>query len=145
MSEKLFLTPEGAAKLRGRIGGAARPAPNAMAERLRHAVRQGDLRENADYIMAKEEQAFLEGRILELETILRQAVIVEGHGPAGVGRHRLTVVVVRGRADRETFVLVGLKEAEPREGRISNESPIGRPCWASGSATRPWPERPAAS
>src|SRR3989304_5896549 len=82
--KKLYLTPEGAAKLRADPKELTGPGRTALADRLHHAVRQGDLSENADYIAAKEDQAFLEGRILELETILRQAVIVEGQGPVGV-------------------------------------------------------------
>ncbi len=103
---------------------AARAATE-LAERLRHAVQKGDLSENADYIVAKEEQAFLEGRILELETILREAVIVEGAAAdvAAVGSDggRLR----RRAALRRPSTLVGMKEADPRQGRISHESPIG--------------------
>src|SRR3990170_810551 len=87
-----FLTPEGADRLRAELEELRGPRRTALAQRLRHAVRQGDLSENADYISAKEEQAFLEGRIQELETILRDAKIVEGSsgGEVGVGN---TVVV----------------------------------------------------
>jgi transcription elongation factor GreA len=96
-----------------------------MAKRLRHAVQQGDLSENADYITAKEAQAFLEGRILELETILREAVIVENGGGDVVGVGSTVVVSVDGGKD-ETFQVVGVAEAKPREGKISHESPIGQ-------------------
>jgi len=123
--KKLFLTPEGAAKLRNELKELTGPRRNALAERLHHAVRQGDLSENADYIAAKEDQAFLEGRILELETILRQAVIVEGQGPVGVVDLGCHVRVSEAGGSEETFVLVGLKEADPRNGKISHESPIG--------------------
>jgi len=123
--KKLFLTPEGAAKLRDELKELTGPRRKAMAERLHHAVRQGDLSENADYISAKEDQAFLEGRILELETILRQAVIVEGQGPVGVVAIGCQVLVSEDGGSEETFVLVGLKEADPRNGKISHESPIG--------------------
>ena len=123
--KKLFLTPEGATKLRDELKELTGPRRKAMAERLHHAVRQGDLSENADYIAAKEDQAFLEGRILELETILRQAVIVEGQGPVGVVDLGCQVRVSEDGGSEETFVLVGLKEADPRNGKISHESPIG--------------------
>jgi transcription elongation factor GreA len=78
--------------------------------------------------MAKEDQAFLEGRILELENVLRNATIVAADagqetGVAGVGR---TVTVQEPGEEPETFTLVGAKEADPRAKRISNESPIGR-------------------
>jgi len=123
--KKLYLTPEGAAKLRADLKELTGPGRTALADRLHHAVRQGDLSENADYIAAKEDQAFLEGRIHELETILRQAVIVEGDGPVGVVDLGCQVVVSEDGGSEETFVLVGLKEADPRNGKISHESPIG--------------------
>lgn len=122
--KKLYLTPEGAAKLRDELKVLTGPRRKALAERLHHAVRQGDLSENADYIAAKEDQAFLEGRILELETILREAVVVEG-GAADVVDLGSRVLVSEDGRPPETFVLVGLKEADPRNGRISHESPIG--------------------
>jgi transcription elongation factor GreA len=84
----------------------------------------GDLSENADYTVAKEDQAFLEGRILELETILREAVIVEG-AAADIAAVGATVIVSESGGPAETFQLVGVKEADPRQGRISHESPIG--------------------
>ena len=84
----------------------------------------GDLSENADYHKAKEDQAFLEGRIQELEAILRSAVIIEKKlsGVVEVGAH---VTIQEEGFDPETFYMVGAKEADPRNGRISNESPIG--------------------
>lgn len=120
-----FLTAEGAARLREELGVLKGPRRTDLAGRLRHAVQMGDLSENADYIVAKEEQAFLEGRILELEMILREAVIVEQAAAefAAVGS---TVIVSESGAPAETFRLVGVKEADPRQGRISHESPIGQ-------------------
>jgi transcription elongation factor GreA len=97
-----------------------------MAERLRRAVRQGDLSENADYIMAKEAQAFLEGRIQELELLLREAIVVDPSPASDQIQIGSTVVVVEDGHDPETFMVVGAKEAKPSEGRISNESPIGQ-------------------
>ncbi|HSR46470.1 MAG TPA: transcription elongation factor GreA [Anaerolineales bacterium] len=124
--KKLYLTPEGAERLRRELEELEGPRRKALAERLRHAVRQGDLSENADYIAAKEEQAFLEGRILELGTVLREAEIIEGRGPSDVVDLGSTVVVVEDGRPRETFQLVGIKEADPKAGRISHESPIGK-------------------
>jgi transcription elongation factor GreA len=126
MTEReFFLTPEGADRLRAELEQLRGPRRTALAQRLRHAVQQGDLSENADYINAKEEQAFLEGRIQELETILREAKIVEGSsvGEVSVGN---TVVVASDGDSPQTYHVVGIKEASPREGRISNESPIGK-------------------
>jgi transcription elongation factor GreA len=120
-----YLTPEGARRLKTELEELRGPRREVLAQRLRHAVQQGDLSENADYIAAKEEQAFLEGRILELETLLREAIIVENGGAGeevGIGS---TVVVSVDGGEHETFQVVGVAEARPREGRISHESPIG--------------------
>jgi transcription elongation factor GreA len=86
----------------------------------------GDLSENADYHKAKEDQAFLEGRIQELEHIVRGAVIIQKDASAdavGLGNY---VTIQEGSSAAETYHLVGAKEADPRNGKISNESPIGR-------------------
>jgi transcription elongation factor GreA len=86
----------------------------------------GDLSENADYHKAKEDQGFLEGRIQELESILRNAVIIEQTASSGIvfiGSH---VTIQEDSFDPETYHLVGPTEADPRKGKISYESPIGR-------------------
>lgn len=121
-----YLTAEGAEKLRMELEELEGPKRRALAERLRFAIKQGDLSENADYINAKEEQAFLEGRIQELQAVLRDAIIVdepEGNGEVSVG---CTVVVAEDGRPQEVYQLVGAKEANPRQGKISNESPIGQ-------------------
>jgi transcription elongation factor GreA len=126
MSEReRYLTPEGAQRLKAELEELRGPKRSALAKRLRHAVQQGDLSENADYIAAKEEQGFLEGRILELEILLRDAVIVENGGADEV-MIGSTVVVSTGGGEDETYQVVGVAEARPREGKISHESPIGQ-------------------
>jgi len=124
--EERFLTPEGEAKILAELEELKGPRRRDLAERLRFAIKQGDLSENADYTAAKEEQAFLEGRILELEAVLRQATVVaapENRDQVAIGT---TVVVAEDGRPDSTYYLVGAKEANPRQGRISNESPIGR-------------------
>jgi transcription elongation factor GreA len=87
----------------------------------------GDLSENADYHKAKEDQGFLEGRIQELEFILRNAIIVEEKaGPKDIVAVGVRVTVQEEGFDPETYYMVGAKEADPRTGKISHESPIGR-------------------
>jgi transcription elongation factor GreA len=125
-NRNFYLTPEGAAKIRAELDELRGPRRDALALRLRHAVQQGDLSENADYIHAKEDQAFLEGRILELETILRQATVVEPPTATDVVGLGTTVVVAEDGGGPEVYQLVGLKEADPRRGKISHESPIGK-------------------
>ena len=125
-ADEYYLTSEGAERLRRELAVLKGPKREAIAKKLRHAIQLGDLTENAEYIMAKEEQAFLEGRILELETLLREAVIVqEGESTDHAQIGSFVVVSENGRSP-ETFQLVGAKEANPRQGKISHLSPIGK-------------------
>jgi hypothetical protein len=75
-----YLTPEGANRLRKELEQLKGQGREDLARRLRSAIQQGDLSENADYISAKEEQGFLEGRIQELERILANVIIIDEHG-----------------------------------------------------------------
>ena len=93
MGDEQYLTSEGAKSLQEELERLKGPERDELAKRLRSAIQMGDLSENADYHAAKEYQAFLEGKIQELEFVLKNAVIIE--------------------------------EADPRNGRISNESPFG--------------------
>jgi transcription elongation factor GreA len=124
MSHQTYLTPEGEIKLKAELAELKGPRREELAQRLRSAIQMGDLSENADYHKAKEDQGFLEGRIQEIENILRTAVIIEkSQGDVvSVGSH---VTIQEADFDPETFYVVGAKEADPRHGRISNESPIG--------------------
>ena len=100
------------------------PRREELSQRLRSAIQMGDLSENADYHKAKEDQAFLEGRIQEIEAVLRTAVIVEKTN-SDVVTVGSTVTVQEESFDPETYYMVGAKEADPRNGKISNKSPIG--------------------
>ncbi len=123
--QPIYLTPEGEKKLRAELAELTGPRREELSQRLRSAIQMGDLSENADYHKAKEDQGFLEGRIQEIEAILRRAVIVEKTNSdiVTVGSH---VTVQEDNFPPETYSLVGAKEADPRNGKISNESPIGR-------------------
>lgn len=124
MAQQMYLTPEGEARLKAELTELTGPRREELALRLRAAIQMGDLSENADYHKAKEDQAFLEGRIQEIEGILRIAIIVEKtHGDRVTVGSRVTVQ--EEGFDPETFDLVGAKEADPRNGKISNESPFG--------------------
>lgn len=120
-----YLTSEGEAKLRAELAELTGPRREELAQRLRSAIQMGDLSENADYHKAKEDQAFLEGRIQELEAILRMATIIE-NTQSDVVAVGSKVTIQEEDFDPETFYLVGAKEADPRNGKISNESPFGR-------------------
>jgi transcription elongation factor GreA len=125
MNQPIYLTPEGAEKLKAELKELTGPRREELAQRLRAAIQMGDLSENADYHKAKEDQSFLEGRIQEIEAVLRTAVIVE-KTHSDVVTVGSTVTVQEDNFDPETYYVVGAKEADPRNGKISNESPIGR-------------------
>lgn len=124
MTQQMYLTPEGAAKLKAELAELTGTKREELSQRLREAIQMGDLSENADYHKAKEDQAFLEGRIQEIEAVLRTAVIVE-KTHSDVVTVGSTVTVKEEGFDPETYYVVGAKEADPRNGKISNESPIG--------------------
>ena len=124
MPDIIYLTPAGKAKLEAELKELTGPRRLELSKRLKFAIEQGDLSENADYITAKEEQAFLEGRIQELEAVLSDSVVVENEESGGkvqIGSH---VTVQEEGFPEETYLIVGAKEAKPREKRISYESPI---------------------
>jgi transcription elongation factor GreA len=126
MGDEQYLTYEGAQSLREELERLKGPERDALAQRLRSAIQMGDLSENADYHAAKEYQAFLEGKIQELEFVLKNAVIIEeledNHGVVTIGSQ---VTIQEDGSSPETYHLVGAKEADPGNGRISNESPFG--------------------
>jgi transcription elongation factor GreA len=129
MPEKqhIYLTIEGEAKIKAELADLKGPQRDTLARRLRDAIQMGDLSENADYHKAKEDQGFLEGRIQELDHILTNAIIVEAtSGPKSVVDVGTRVIVQEDDLEPETFSMVGAQEADPRAGKISNESPIGR-------------------
>jgi transcription elongation factor GreA len=125
MTQQTYLTPEGAAKLKEELVELTGPRREELAQRLRSAIQMGDLSENADYHKAKEDQGFLEGRIQEIEAVLRTATIVE-KTYSDVVMVGSRVTVQEDHYDPETYYLVGAKEADPRKNKISNESPIGK-------------------
>jgi transcription elongation factor GreA len=128
MNEEIhYLTPQGEEKLKKELAELKGPIREELSKRLRAAIQQGDLSENADYIHAKEEQGFIEGRIQNIERILKNSrIIPEGKVPGRekveIGAH---VSIQEGDLPVETYHLVGPAEANPRNGMISFESPIG--------------------
>jgi transcription elongation factor GreA len=125
-TQPTYLTADGAAKIESELKNLKGPQREALAHRLRDAIQNGDLSENADYHKAKEDQGFLEGRIQELEFILRNALIVEkSSAPKDIVAVNVKVTVQEQGFDPEVFHMVGATEADPRTGKISHESPIG--------------------
>ncbi len=126
MTEGSYLTPEGAEELRRELDELVNVKRVELAKKLKAAVAEGDLKENADYHDAKEQQAFLEGRIQYLENILRSSKIIENTGKTDEVRiGSMVTIVEEGVGEEEVYTIVGAAEANPREGKISHESPIG--------------------
>jgi transcription elongation factor GreA len=123
-----YLTKEGLQKIKEELEYLNKEKRAEISHRLEVAIAHGDLSENADYDYAKQEQAFVEGRIKDLEDSLRRAEIIDHDGRIDKVRIGSTVTVVEeGFEDEaETYYIVGAHEADPGNGRISNESPIGQ-------------------
>jgi transcription elongation factor GreA len=121
-----YLTKEGFQKLQDELDYLRKAKRQEVAERLHEAMEGGELIENAEYEAAKNEQAFVEGRIQELEVILATAHIIEGqHDPTSVEVGD-KVVIQEDDGEPEEYTIVGAAEADPRAGKISNESPLGK-------------------
>jgi transcription elongation factor GreA len=126
LGDQTYLTPEGLEKLKEELRQLKYERRKEIAEKIERAKELGDLSENAEYQEAKDEQGFIEGRILELEAIINTATIVTG--PSGTKQVGIgsTVRVRQEDGDERQFLIVGANEANPVEGKISNESPLGR-------------------
>ena len=124
-----FLTKEGFQKLQDELEYLRTAKRQEVANRLHEAMEGGELIENAEYEAAKNEQAFVEGRIQELEMLLATARVIEENGKgkkSDIIQVGSKVTIKEGNFEAETFIIVGAAEANPREGKISNESPIGK-------------------
>ena len=124
-TERLQVTVEGEARLRDELRTLVEEQRPEVIARIRSAKELGDLKENADYAAAREEQSFLEGRIQAIEARLRSAVIVEA--PAAGSRVGLgSVVTLDDDGETVAYTIVGADESDPPRGRISSSSPVGR-------------------
>lgn len=123
-----FLTKEGFEKLQEELDYLRTIKRQEVADRLHEAMEGGELIENAEYEAAKNEQAFVEGRIQELEILLATARVIEDDKQKRADTIQVgsTVTVQEDGFDEETYTIVGAAEANPREGKISNESPMGK-------------------
>jgi transcription elongation factor GreA len=122
-AKPVYLTAGGLEKLKVELHELITVERPRVAARIHEAKLDGDLSENAEYEDAKQEQSFLEGRIATLELQLRNAAVIEKSDGDKVGIG--SKVVIKGDDGEETLTIVGSAEASPREGRISNESPVG--------------------
>jgi transcription elongation factor GreA len=125
-NQETFLTPEGYTKLEEELLYLKNVRRPEVAAAIHEAKMDGDVSENAGYEEAKRQQAFLEGRIITVETMLKSAVLIETEGPSDTVILGSRVTVVEDGFDPETYTIVGSAEANPGDGRISNESPLGK-------------------
>jgi transcription elongation factor GreA len=121
-----FLTPEGYEKLQEELHYLKTVRRTEVAQAIHEAKMDGDVSENAGYEEAKRQQGFLEGRIITVEAMLKNAVLIESDGPSDTVILGSRVTVVEEGFEPETYTIVGSAEANPGDGRISNESPLGR-------------------
>ncbi len=127
MSDITYVTAEGLAEMKAELKERVEEKRVEIANRLDIAIKMGDLKENADYHVAKEDQAFNEGRITQLNDAIMTAVIIEPNLDKSRVRIGSTVIIAEeGFEDEpEEYKIVGAREADPTIGLISNESPIG--------------------
>jgi transcription elongation factor GreA len=121
-----FLTKQGFQKLQEELEYLRTTKRHEVAARLHEAMEGGELIEDAEYEAAKNEQAFVEGRIQELEILLGNARVIDESEKSDTVNVGSTVTIQEGDNPEEIYTIVGPAEASPRDGRISNESPLGR-------------------
>jgi transcription elongation factor GreA len=123
----VFLTEEGLKKLEEELQYLETVRRAEVAARIQSAKEEGDISENAEYDDAKHEQAFVEGRIMTVRAMIRNAQLIENNGPSDevrLGSH--VSVLEEGLDEPELYHIVGSAEVDPLNGRVSNESPIGQ-------------------
>lgn len=124
---KKFLTAEGRKKLEEELKQLKEVKRKELAQRIEEAKMQGDLSENAEYQDARDEQGMVEGRIRELEQMLKEAITIDDrHKNSDKVCLGSTVTVQMQDGESRNFTLTGSKEADPTKGSISNESPMGQ-------------------
>ena len=127
-NQPIYLTSEGLRKVKEELEYLTTTRRREVAQMIAEAKAEGDISENAGYDEAKTAQGFLEGRIRELEGILKNAKVIadDAAAPDVVSLGRTVIVREVGTDDEESYTIVGPPEADPAKGRISNESPMGK-------------------
>ncbi len=127
MDKSVYLTREGLRKLEEELLHLRTVRRHEVAERIRRAKEFTNTVDNAEYDDAKNEQSFVEGKIQTIERQLANAVVIDDRAaPSGYARLGSRVTVVDSEGAKDVYTIVGSAEADPREGKVSNESPIGR-------------------
>ena len=125
IEKPVYVSADGLKKIQSELDDLKSAGRQRVAERIHAAMEFGDFTENSELEQAKNDQAFLEGRIMTLEQMIKNAQIIDGtskHDLVEVGSH----VTVEADGQKEKYTIVGSAEASPQEGKISNESPVGR-------------------
>ncbi len=127
MDKKIYLTKEGIAELKKEYEELSKVRRPEVLARVSQARDQGDLSENAEYVAAREELSFIDGRLDELEELLKQAVLIRESSKTSSHIVKLgSKVTLDTKGKKEVFMLVGEWEADPKERKISHESPLGK-------------------
>lgn len=126
MDKKIYLTKEGIAELKKEYDDLSNVKRPEVLARVSQARNQGDLSENAEYVAAREELSFIDGRLDELEELLKQAVLIRDRKTSSGTIKLGSKVTLHVKGKEETFMLVGEWEADPKERKISHESPLGK-------------------
>jgi len=124
MSEEQIISPEGYKKLQDELDHLVNVKRKEIASRIEKAKELGDLSENAEYHEAKDAQAFNEGRIAEINNLLKNVRVVENNNSKNKVSMGSTVTITDGKKEK-TYSIVSFNEVDPAQGKISNESPIG--------------------
>jgi len=124
--KKIVITQEGLAKLQSELEELLSARRQEVAGKIKRAREMGGTENNAEYDDAKNEQAFVEGRILTLENIVKNAVVIESPALPGVVELGNKVLIQNQDGKIDQFTIVGSAEANPVDGKISNESPVGQ-------------------
>lgn len=125
-NKKIYLTKDGLEKLEEELHNLITDKRKKVAQRIKEAKEYGDLSENSEYEEAKNEQAFIEGRIAEVKNMLKNSVLISGKIKSKEKVSIGSKVTIEVEGELTDFIIVGSTEASPTEGRISNESPIGQ-------------------
>lgn len=126
MDKKIYLTKEGLLELKKELEELSNTKRPDVLSRVSQARNMGDLSENAEYVASREELSFIDGRIDELEELLKQAVLIRDSKTSNHAVKLGSTVTLHAKGKKEIFTLVGEWEADPKEKKISHESPLGK-------------------
>lgn len=123
MADQIFLTPEGLQKITTELTELKTKRRKEVSARIEAALKLGDLSENAEYHDAKDEKAWIESRVNELEAMITHGIVMQGNTSEKVSMG--STVTIKGSIGEKTYVLVGDNEADPSRGKITGHSPLG--------------------